>query len=357
MKRIAIAIVSVIFFFSGGAYADLPEITIDQAVATLDQSKLRIHFIDVGPGLAVFIQTPNNNKHIFIDGGKKKTNKVGEYTLKFLPKNSSIDLAIVTHADYDHIKGMLKILELYDVKEFWYSGYSSPKLSKLVTWGKLIDELMKESGCKVKTPMNMHYKVGEVENIQNDLDITLLNIDDDPPAKDWLTNRKFDEGQQRNNASLVFKLIYNQVSFLFTGDINGKDKNATNSQNPDLIDSEELELWVRHKIDPSKFSLKSTVLQVAHHGSNGSSSLPFLKAVDPEYAIISAGHDYDHPSEETMERLKKAGLEGDYIIRTDDGDSYPKETDDKVDPEWDDNIIIETDGVKVTGVYRVKMEN
>ena len=51
---------------------------------------------------------------------------------------------------------------------------------------------------------------------------------------------------------------------------------------------------------------KVDVLKGGHHGSNGSNSLPWLKALDPDLCLISAGkkNRYGHPGRETMERLK-----------------------------------------------------
>ena len=64
-------------------------------------------------------------------------------------------------------------------------------------------------------------------------------------------------------------------------------------------------------------NLKADVLRVAHHGSNTASTMEFLKAVQPKYAVISVGKDngYGHPHTEVLERLDKIG---DKVLRTDD---------------------------------------
>lgn len=82
---------------------------------------------------------------------------------------------------------------------------------------------------------------------------------------------------------------------------------------------------------PVEGMLKSTVLKAPHHGSNGSSSLKFLKAVKPEWAVITAGIPHGHPTSEALARLKHAdiGLATDRILRTDaqeDGTSKANET-------------------------------
>ena len=63
-----------------------------------------------------------------------------------------------------------------------------------------------------------------------------------------------------------------------------------------------------------------TILKVAHHGSNTSSTPLFLGRFPPEIAVIQVGADnsYGHPTPETLERLRRAGAR---VFRNDeDGD-------------------------------------
>ena len=98
-----------------------------------------------------------------------------------------------------------------------------------------------------------------------------------------------------NDESLVFEVNYKNRSILFPGDISRR---------------KEYELLLFGEL------LKSDILQVPHHGSRYSSSLEFLNAVDPEYAVISCGKDnfYGHPAIETLIRLSETGSQ---IERTD----------------------------------------
>lgn len=90
-----------------------------------------------------------------------------------------------------------------------------------------------------------------------------------------------------NNNSLVFKLIYNEFSMLFTGDI-----------------EEEAEKYL---VNEYKSKLQSTILKVAHHGSKTSSTLEFINYVKPKIALIGVGKDntFGHPNKEVLERLNK----------------------------------------------------
>ena len=103
-----------------------------------------------------------------------------------------------------------------------------------------------------------------------------------------------------NNNSLVCKLKYKNLSMLFTGDI-----------------EEIAEKSILAKYSKNKNILKADVLKVAHHGSKTSSTIDFLKAVKPNYAVIGVGKDnnFGHPSDITIQNLKDMGVK---IYRTDE---------------------------------------
>ena len=84
-----------------------------------------------------------------------------------------------------------------------------------------------------------------------------------------------------NNASIVMKLTYGRHSFLFMGDAEGKDRDDM----PDEPKYVEKILLAEHQ--PAE--LHATVLKLAHHGSETSSTLPFMQAVNPEVIVASSG--------------------------------------------------------------------
>jgi len=96
---------------------------------------------------------------------------------------------------------------------------------------------------------------------------------------------------------IVLRLSEGNISFLLTSDISAES---------------ELDLITR------RADLRSTVLKVAHHGSDGSSSADFLAVADPRIAVISVGADntFGHPGAETMQRLT-GSVGADKIYRTD----------------------------------------
>jgi len=103
-------------------------------------------------------------------------------------------------------------------------------------------------------------------------------------------------GESTNNRSGLFKIVYGETSFLFTGDVE-KDVEKFYS-------------------DKYRYFLDSDVLKVGHHGSKTSSSNEFVKYVSPEFSLISAGfkNKFGHPVEDVIQRLE---AEGSTIYRTD----------------------------------------
>lgn len=341
----------------------------------LDKTKLRVHFIDIGPGLAVLVQTPDDRRTVFIDGGKWGTDDMLRYVEHFVPAGKvgdtatpnakPIDLAIVTHADLDHYAGMKKVFAAYDVREFWHSGYSSSKVETNSTWKPFLATTETEEDCVLRNPLKDTKPLGTVHliddggtdsNKTDDVTLILLNVDSDPPEVGPVFGRHFNEAERRNNASLVFKITFKSTTFLITGDINGRDKDHEDASTEREIDSEELELLTRHTFGDERFKLQSTVLQAPHHGSNGSCSLPFLEAVKPTWVVIPAGHQFDHPTEETLDRIMKVVADEDHILRTDEGDSTPEKSSPR-DERGDDNYVFEVDGTGITKIHRVTVHD
>jgi len=100
-----------------------------------------------------------------------------------------------------------------------------------------------------------------------------------------------------NNNSLICRLSYKDIDFLFTGDLE-KNKERLIA---DVYPAQDLE---------------SEILKVGHHGSNTSSSEVFLNEVNPLFAIISVAqrNRYHHPSPSVIKRLRDRGCR---ILRTD----------------------------------------
>ncbi|MBC8264123.1 MAG: MBL fold metallo-hydrolase, partial [Anaerolineales bacterium] len=84
------------------------------AVASLPDGKLHVVFFDVGEGDAIFIQTPGGQQ-ILVDGGPSPTTLISALGRRMPFWDRSIDLVILTHADEDHLAGLIPVLERYRV--------------------------------------------------------------------------------------------------------------------------------------------------------------------------------------------------------------------------------------------------
>ena len=245
------------------------------AVYGLSKSELlEVTFFDVGQGDAIFIETPQGHQ-ILIDGGPSSVilEKLGA-EMPFWDR--SIDLIVLTHPEQDHMAGLIEVLKRYKVDYILWTGI----VRNTNEYNKWCD-LIKKEEAKIIIAQR-----GQQINLSN----LKLNI---------LYPFESLEGQQfknANNTSIVSSLIFNEISFLFTGDIYKS---------------------VERKLIKAGTDLNSDILKVAHHGSKTSSSEEFIEQVFPEIAVISAAQDnrYGHPHQETLSSFEKFDIN---ILRTDE---------------------------------------
>ncbi len=231
---------------------------------------LTVSFLNVGQGDAVFIEAPNK-KQILIDGGGDATilRELGN-VMPFYDR--SIDIVVVTHPDKDHIGGLVDVVQNFSVDQVIRSGVDSDtstyKLFDSLIVRKNIDEHIATRGMRIY--------IDEELGIYADV----LH-----PAYD--VSRVND----KNDASIVLRIIYGDTEFLLTGDASVRI---------------EKELITKGDVQ----EIRSDVLKLGHHGSKTSSDLEFLQAVQPELAIVSAGCDnrYGHPHGEVVDRVEKLGI-------------------------------------------------
>jgi len=240
---------------------------------------LSVIFFDIGQGDAIFIETPKG-KQILIDGGP--SSKILEKLKGVMPfYDRTLDLIVLTHPEKDHIAGLLEVLEKYKVKNILWTG-SVRDTSEWLVW----EDLIKKEGACVKIAQAGLRVV--LDNRRQSVVFEVLY------PFEALEGRKIEDS---NNTSIVGRLDFGQISFLFTGDI---------------------EKTVEEKLVDR--TVQAEILKIPHHGSKSSSSEAFLKAVSAEEAVIQAGRDnpYGHPHQEVLARIQDFGIE---IRRTDeDGD-------------------------------------
>ncbi len=290
---VAISVIGLIFYREPVKIA-APPIFSSSETAT---STLRVIFFDVGQGDSALIITPQD-KTILVDGGPddKVLSKLGKY----LPLNQRrIDYMILSHPHADHLDGLVSVLKRYDVGVVYYSGVPHTTYA-FMEWLKLIKE------------KNIAMKIIDKPQIL-ELD-SKVKLDFLYPGKDLSgldlkgqEESKFVKNNNLNNVSIIFKLIYGQTKFLFTGDA---------------------EMPVEKELLKNKANLLADVLKVAHHGSHSSTGDKFLQAIQPKMAVISSGlgNDFGHPHSRTLRRLERHGVK---IFRTDEMGDIEMESDGK----------------------------
>lgn len=275
-KQFIYCIILVIFltsFFAFNVYS-----------ANLNNDFLRVSFFDVGQGDSAFIQTPGG-KDILIDGGpdQKVIGKLNS-TLPFYDKY--IDIIIITHPHADHIAGLIKVLDKYQVGTIYYNEVDFKSSLYLQLIKKINDKNIKL------------VKVNKLDliNLEDNINLELINpieILDNTVIKNNTDNNS--EDKNVNNTSLVAKLIYKEDSFLFAGDAENEEENLLMQNN---------------------FDLEADVFKVSHHGSPNANSQGFLQTINPDIAIISVGtkNKFGHPSMRVLKKIERAGAK---IYRTD----------------------------------------
>ena len=231
---------------------------------------VEVSFLDVSQGDAIFISLLGNY-HILIDAGKGKSwnkSSKGEGEKIILPFLNSrgihkLDLAIISHPDYDHYGGMTYLAQNISIDKMMYPVTES----KNKTWQDLINV------TKEKEIITVAPQCGDTLYRYQSIVMTV-----EAPCYNHYFSSK-------NDNSLVIKLQSHTKCFLFAGDVEKASEN-----------------WLTQNRD-----LKCDILKIPHHGSASSSTEAFLEKVKPEIGILSYGkfNRYSHPDSTVIKRYNK----------------------------------------------------
>lgn len=268
-------LIAVLFFA-----ADVTYLTLRDKLS----AELKVTVIDVGQGNSTLVEFPGG-KNMIIDGGGFPesffdTGRAIVAPFLWYKRLSRIDTAVLSHPHPDHLRGLIYILNNFNVRQVWKSDLPMD-LNTFPQWEKAV----KSNG------INIYRASGKSpEETFNGVRIKVLW----PPeysAKDF-NNLSHEE---TNDSSLVLKITFGKISFLIPGDISSD---------------------IENRLVKSGADLKSDVLVVPHHGSSHSSSAEFIKSVACRYAVVSAGKSnvFKHPHPSVLQRYEKAGAK---ILRTD----------------------------------------
>jgi beta-lactamase superfamily II metal-dependent hydrolase len=226
----------------------------------------------VGQGDSILIET-SDSKHILIDAGPESADTT---VISYLHARSvtTLDALIATHPDADHIGGADEVLAAFQVLRVYHPGF----VTNTIAYGNFIAAVNAE-GCPVYTDAQLN--PGDMLPLSSSVSFQVLAIDSNAPDS--------------NSASIVLKMSYGTVDFIFEGDA------------PASVESQ--------IIANLAFSLNIDILKVSHHGSSSATSDAWLTATSPAIGVISVGtNSYGHPAADTLARLSVHGVQ---IYRTD----------------------------------------
>lgn len=233
-------------------------------------NKLSVHFMDVGQGDAAVVM--HRGRTILIDGGgvisKNMEKNVGSYVLMpFLREKGigHIDTVFISHSDYDHIYGIIEIVQHIRIERVILSRYDQNHPDRPMLQ-RLLDILPDHT--------EIIYMSDEEQIQYDELSFECLSPFDDVEYED------------SNSASLILKLDYRDFEGVFLGDV-----------------SKEQELSVLSTLGESGESIE--FIKVAHHGSQTGTDEVFYDTLQPVLSVVSVGHNtYGQPAEEVMDILE-----------------------------------------------------
>ena len=233
-------------------------------------NQIKVHFIDVGQADSILVQSAGG-KYMLIDAGN---NGDGKTVVDYLKKQGvkKLDYLVLTHPHEDHIGGADNVINAFQIGTVYM-----PKATTTTATFEDVVNAMKAKNLKATMPVpGTKFKLDKAE-------CTILA----PIGSEY---------EDMNNYSIAIRMTFDKTSFLFMGD-------AESVSEAEIL--------------KKKYTVKSDLIKVGHHGSESSTSAAFLKAVAPKYAVISVGvdNDYEHPHKVTMDRLKTAGVK---VYRTDE---------------------------------------
>jgi competence protein ComEC len=236
---------------------------------------LKIVFLDVGQGSAIFIRTPAGRTALVDGGGAEGHSQFdpgARIIIPYLVRQGvgRLDMVINTHPHGDHLLGLYAVVEKIPVglvvtppPEFFLEAYSD-------FFSFLSKKQISTSVARMGDQLRLDPRV-EIQVLAPDTPLTGTRSD-------------------LNNNSLVLRLSYGQTSILLTGD----------------IEMEAMEVIYKNHGN----QLDCDIFLVPHHGSKYGLYENFLDVIEPQAAVIQVGerNTFDHPAPEVIRYWQERGV-------------------------------------------------
>ena len=230
---------------------------------------LRVHFLDIGQGDAIFIETPDCVQ-MLVDGGvdRQVLNRLAEV---MSPLDRQIDMVVGTHPHADHIGGLVDVLQRFQVDHILVTEKQLPT--------QVSDRFFAAVDRAAEDGSTVWYaRAGQTFALGASTTVDILSPRYDPTEMD------------ADVSSIVTHIHYGDTAIMLTGDA------------PVVVEDYLVEVYGS--------GLRSDIFKLGHHGSRTSSGELFLDTVQPRYAVTSAGVDnrHGHPHAEVVERVLERGI-------------------------------------------------
>jgi competence protein ComEC len=234
---------------------------------------LEVVFLNVGKADAAFVKPPNSTGLLIDAGPRTPYFDAGVSILAPFFRSAgatSLEAVLISHPQMDHMGGLLSLMETIRPSRIRWNDTGRPP--------PFMNRILERAASLMIPVSSADRRTREVH--AGKAVLRFVN----PPAGRLLGNRSRDV----NNATVVCRLQYGAVSFLFTGDLEREGE------------AELLSAGV---------PLRASVLKVAHHGCGTSSTRAFLEAVHPRIAVISCSDSpfAGCPDPAVLERLESIG--------------------------------------------------
>lgn len=246
--------------------------------------QLTVMFLDIGQGDATLIRSPGG-RTMLIDGGNGSSD-ADNVILPALQAwgSDQLDVMVITHPDQDHIGGLRRVIESIAVGQVVLTG----QVHTTQTYERLLTAI-RDNGLpavRARAGVSLDFDPALTTEILGPTD-ALVESDD------------------TNNASIIIRMTYGTVTFLFIGDAEETEEAVILGNGADV---------------------RAQILKVGHHGSRSSTSVDWLQAVSPQVGVISVGQNnqYGHPHPEVLAWLAQFGV---VVYRTDQQGSITVMTD------------------------------